>query len=218
MCPSDIAGIMGAFGAALIARERHEAGYQTSMLSIEQINALTFDTKLARARDVPITVSSRSTVFPATASISPATAASAASARRKTRTTFRTSTNIRTSACLTTPRFPPRKQHCGTVGIPRVLNMYENYPFWATFFKKLGFSVVLSPQSTRKIYELGIDSIPSESECYPAKLAHGHVTWLIHQNIDFIFYPCIPYERNEFPDSNNHYNVRSLPPTRKIQK
>ena len=66
--------------------------------------------------------------------------------------------------------------------------------------------MVLSPQSTRKIYELGIDSIPSESECYPAKLAHGHVTWLIHQNVDFIFYPCIPYERNEFPDSNNHYN------------
>ena len=66
--------------------------------------------------------------------------------------------------------------------------------------------MVLSPSSTRKIYELGIDSIPSESECYPAKLAHGHVTWLIHQNVDFIFYPCIPYERNEFPDSNNHYN------------
>ena len=67
--------------------------------------------------------------------------------------------------------------------------MYENFPFWATFFQKLGFSVVLSPQSTRKIYELGIDSIPSESECYPAKLAHGHVTWLIHQNVDFIFLP-----------------------------
>ncbi len=66
--------------------------------------------------------------------------------------------------------------------------------------------MVLSPSSTRKIYELGIDSIPSESECYPAKLTHGHVTWLIHQNVDFIFYPCIPYERNEFPDSNNHYN------------
>ena len=84
--------------------------------------------------------------------------------------------------------------------------MYENYPFWATFFKKLGFRVVLSPQSTRKIYELGIDSIPSESECYPAKLAHGHISWLIHQNVDFIFYPAIPYERNEFPDANNHYN------------
>ena len=53
---------------------------------------------------------------------------------------------------------------------------------------------------------MGIESIPSESECYPAKLAHGHISWLIHQGISCIFYPCIPYERNEFPDSNNHYN------------
>lgn len=94
----------------------------------------------------------------------------------------------------------------GTVGIPRVLNMYENYPFWHTFFTKLGYRVVLSPPSNRKIYELGIESIPSESECYPAKLAHGHVKWLIDQGIKFIFYPSIPYERTEFPDANNHYN------------
>ena len=94
----------------------------------------------------------------------------------------------------------------GIVGIPRVLNMYENYPFWFTFFNALGFRVVLSPPSNRKIYELGIESIPSESECYPAKLAHGHVEWLIRQGINFIFYPCIPYERQEFPDADNHYN------------
>lgn len=68
------------------------------------------------------------------------------------------------------------------------------------------FRVVLSPASNRKIYELGIESIPSESECYPAKLAHGHVEWLIQQGIPFIFYPCIPYERQEFEDANNHYN------------
>ena len=60
--------------------------------------------------------------------------------------------------------------------------------------------------STRKIYELGIESIPSESECYPAKLAHGHVSWLIKKGVKFIFYPCVPYERNEFPDAVNHYN------------
>ena len=94
----------------------------------------------------------------------------------------------------------------GTVGIPRVLNMYENFPFWAVFFKKLRYHVVLSPQSTRQLYELGIESIPSESECYPAKLVHGHVTWLIKQGVKFIFYPCIPYERNESPDAGNHYN------------
>ena len=84
--------------------------------------------------------------------------------------------------------------------------MFENYPFWYTFFTELKYQVVLSPTSTRKIYELGIESIPSESECYPAKLAHGHVTWLIRNGVKFIFYPCIPYERNEFPDAVNHYN------------
>ena len=94
----------------------------------------------------------------------------------------------------------------GLIGIPRVLNMYENYPFWFTFFNKLGFRVVLSPVSNRKVYELGIDSIPSESECYPAKLAHGHVQWLINNGIKTIFYPSIPYERNEFAEANNHYN------------
>ena len=74
------------------------------------------------------------------------------------------------------------------------------------FFKELGFRTVLSPQSTRKIYELGIESIPSESECYPAKIAHGHVSWLIAQGIKTIFYPCIPYERNDQPEAGNHYN------------
>ena len=94
----------------------------------------------------------------------------------------------------------------GTVGIPRVLNMYENYPFWHTFFTKLGFRVVLSPASTRKIYEMGIESIPSESECYPAKLAHGHIEWLLREGVKFIFYPSVAFERKEFPDAGNHYN------------
>ncbi|MEG2733580.1 MAG: acyl-CoA dehydratase activase-related protein, partial [Clostridium sp.] len=94
----------------------------------------------------------------------------------------------------------------GVVGIPRVLNMFENYPFWAVFFKELGFRTILSPQSSRNIYELGIESIPSESECYPAKLVHGHIEWLIKQGIEYIFYPCIPYERNEDPSAGNHYN------------
>lgn len=76
----------------------------------------------------------------------------------------------------------------GEIGIPRVLNMYENYPFWFTFFTKLKYRVILTPASSHKMYELGIESIPSESECYPAKLAHGHVTWLIRQGIKEIFY------------------------------
>ncbi len=84
--------------------------------------------------------------------------------------------------------------------------MYENYPFWHTFLTKLGFSVVLSPKSSRNIYSLGIESIPSESECYPAKISHGHVMWLLKNGIKSIFYPCVPYEMNETPEANNHYN------------
>ena len=94
----------------------------------------------------------------------------------------------------------------GTIGLPRVLNMYEDYPLWFTFFTELGFSVVLSPASSRKIYEMGIESIPSESECYPAKLAHGHVEWLIRQNVGPDFLSCIPYERNGISDAKQSHN------------
>ena len=98
------------------------------------------------------------------------------------------------------------KAYRGKVGIPRVLNMYENYPYWFTFFTELGYEVVLSPASNRNIYSLGIESIPSESECYPAKLAHGHISWLLNQGVSYIFYPCVPYERKEFDEAGNHYN------------
>ena len=94
----------------------------------------------------------------------------------------------------------------GVVGIPRVLNLYENYPFWHTFFTKLGFSVQLSGRSNKKIYEKGIATIPSESVCYPGKITHGHIVDLIEKGVKFIFYPCIPYEHIEDRSSDNHYN------------
>ncbi len=84
--------------------------------------------------------------------------------------------------------------------------MYENYPFWATFFKALGFRVILSPLSDRRLYERGMESIPSESECYPAKLAHGHVQWLIDEGVHTIFHPCVFFEHQETPDAQNHFN------------
>ena len=202
----DIAGIMGAFGAALIARERHEEGYQTSMLSIEEINELTFDTKLARCQGCTNHCLLTINRFSGNRQYITGNRCERGLGKEKNKENIPNLFEYKNKRLFDYEPLKPEDAKRGTVGIPRVLNMYENYPFWATFFKKLGFSVVLSPSSTRKIYELGIDSIPSESECYPAKLAHGHVTWLIHQNVDFIFYPCIPYERNEFPDSNNHYN------------
>lgn len=95
-----------------------------------------------------------------------------------------------------------------TVGLPRVLNMYENYPFWYTFFKDLGFATVLSGESSKATYEAGIESMPSESVCYPGKLSHGHIMELLQpeKGIDFIFMPCIRYERQEDPGSPNHFN------------
>ena len=100
----------------------------------------------------------------------------------------------------------PEQAPMGSVGIPRVLNMYENYPLWFTMFTKLGFQVKLSPRSSRMIYERGIDSIPSESVCYPAKISHGHIESLIKMGCSFIFYPCIPYEKIEDLGAGNHYN------------
>lgn len=85
----------------------------------------------------------------------------------------------------------------GTIGLPMVLNMYENIPIWATFFKELGFKVVLSDESNKKMYLKGQHTIPSDTVCYPAKLAHGHIENLISKNIEHIFYPCMSYNFDE---------------------
>lgn len=94
----------------------------------------------------------------------------------------------------------------GVVGIPRVLNQYENYPFWFTFFTDLGYSVKLSSESTRKIYEKGISSITSETACYPAKITHGHIESLIEDGAKFIFYPSVFYEKQEYEKADNNIN------------
>ena len=202
----DIAGIMGAFGAALIARERHEADYKTSMLTIDEINKLSYTTKLSRCQGCTNHCLLTINKFSDNRQYITGNRCERGIGKVKNKENIPNLFEYKNKRIFDYEPLSKDEATRGTVGIPRVLNMYENYPFWATFFKKLGFSVVLSPQSTRKIYELGIDSIPSESECYPAKLAHGHISWLISKDVDFIFYPAIPYERNEFPDANNHYN------------
>jgi len=100
----------------------------------------------------------------------------------------------------------PEEAPRGIVGIPRVLNMYENYPLWFAFFTKLGYSVQISPRSTRALYEKGMDSIPSESECYPAKLVHGHIEALAEMGAKYIFYPSITHEYKEIEEADNCFN------------
>ena len=202
----DIAGIMGAFGAALIARNHYE-GQKTTMLTIDQINDLKFETSMARCKGCTNHCLLTINRFTGGRQFISGNRCERGLGKEKNKDhipnlfEYKNKRLFRHYTALD-------EEHAvrGTVGIPRVLNMYENYPFWFTFFTELGYRVVLSPESNRKIYELGIESIPSESECYPAKLAHGHVTWLIRQGIDYIFYPCIPYERTEVENANNHYN------------
>ena len=202
----DIAGIMGAFGAALIARERYDKTRTTTMLPIDKINTLEYKTTMANCKGC--TNNCRLTInkFSGGRQYISGNRCERGIGKEKNKDQVPNLFDYKYKKLFSYQPLTEDKAKRGKVGIPRVLNMFENYPFWYTFFTELKYQVVLSPTSTRKIYELGIESIPSESECYPAKLAHGHVTWLLKQGVKYIFYPCIPYERQEFPDAVNHYN------------
>ena len=202
----DIAGIMGAFGAALIAREHYEDGQESTMLSYKKLCGLQYETSMAKCKGC--TNSCRLTInrFSGGRQFISGNRCERGIGGQKNANNVPNLFEYKLQRLFSYPALDPTQASRGTVGIPRVLNMYENYPFWHAFFTRLGYRVVLSPSSNRKIYELGIESIPSESECYPAKLAHGHVTWLINQGVDFIFYPALFYERDEVEGANNHYN------------
>lgn len=201
ICP-DISGIMGAFGAALIARERYR-GQHSMMLSLEEVRSLTYTIGTLRcggcSNNCMLTVNR----FPdGRRHITGNRCEKGAGGTNRAKAPNLVEYKLKRLFDYPNTGMAPR----GTIGIPRVLNIYENYPFWATFFQKLGFRVILSPLSDRKLYELGMESIPSESECYPAKLAHGHVQWLIDSGICTIFHPCVFFEHQETEAAQNHYN------------
>ncbi len=201
----DIAGIMGAFGAALIAKE-HYTGQETTMLSIDQIHDLKIKATLARCglctNNCMLTINN----FSGGRRFISGNRCERGIGKQKNKENIPNLYEYKLERTFGYESLSEDEATRGTVGIPRVLNMYENYPFWHTFFTKLGYRVVLSPLTTRETYELGIESIPSETECYPAKLVHGHVKWLYEEGIRYIFYPCIAYERNEDPEANNSFN------------
>ena len=204
-CP-DISGLMGAFGAALVAKS-HDTTHQSTMLPLDEILQLTYTTKSVHCGGCTNNCMLTINTFPGgrrhiSGNRCEKGAGNASAGKRapnmmefKRRRLF-----------AAYPPLPANQAPRGRIGIPRVLNMYENYPFWATFFRHLGFSVVLSPFASRSIYQLGMESIPSESECYPAKLAHGQVQWLIEQGVQDIFHPCVFYEHQETAKAQNHYN------------
>lgn len=201
----DIAGLMGAYGAALIALERCPAKSLSSMKSKEEIENFSYDVELRRCglctNNCQLTVSS---FIGGKQFISGNRCERPLGKIEKS-----TIPNAFDYKLKRTFQYKPLKKDeasRGVIAIPRVLNLYENYPFWHTVFTDLGFSVLLSPTSSKKLYEMGIESIPSESACYPAKMVHGHIEYLLKKHPDIIFYPCIPYEKQEFETSDNHYN------------
>lgn len=212
----DIAGIMGAFGAALIAKERVDAGSQTSL--VQERDLFNFTTESSTKRCglcgnnclVSIKRFSGGNEYISGNRCEKGAGKDAS---------FSEIPNLYDYKYQRVFQYKPlskEKATRGTIGIPRVLNIYEDYPFWFTLFTELGYQVLISGRSSKRIYELGMDTIPSESACYPAKLVHGHIADLVKKGVTKLFYPCIPYNPEEDPEADNHYNcpiVTSYPET-----
>ncbi len=203
----DIAGIMGAYGAALIAKERYVEGEETSLLSKSSLTGFSVQTTNRRCdkcmNHCLITINS----FPQGESFIAGNRCERGSGLEQTYSEQLPNLyDYKYQRTFAYEPLLPEKAFRGTIGIPRVLNQFENYPFWFTLFHNLGYRVVLSSPSSKKLYEKGLETIPSESACYPAKLCHGHIVNLIEKGIDTIFYPSVVYEKKEYQEASNHYN------------
>ncbi len=203
----ELSGLMGAYGAALIAKERYLEGEKTALLKREELTNFAMKSSHSRCTKcgnkclLTVNTFSSGERF-------------IAGNRCERGLGFVKSNhvplpNLYAYKYQRTFDYKPidvEEAVRGTIGIPRVLNMYENYPFWFTFFTALGFRVIFSSPTSKKLYEKGLETIPSESACYPAKLSHGHILDLIKQGVDTIFYPSIVYEKKEFKEVTNYYN------------
>jgi len=201
----DIAGLMGAFGAAKIARDRFK-NEKSTILSMEEISELSPRTEMRRCglctNNCPLTIN----IFKEGADEYITGNRCERPLKLAEKEVLPNLFDYKYKRTFDYKRTFPKEEAIGTIGIPRVLNLYENYPFWFTFFNKLKFNVLLSPKSSKSLYEKGMDSIPSESVCYPGKLVHGHIEYLAKKDVDLIFYPCLPYEEKEDQNANNNFN------------
>ncbi len=213
----DIAGLMGAYGAALLARDRAaeaEANTCSTILTPEEIDQMEVKHTTVRCgrceNNCLLTINDfgrdpqtgKRRRFITGNRCEKGAGAQAKSAAEAVPNLY----EFKEHLLFDRPCLTPEEATRGTVGIPRALNLYENYPFWHAFFTKLGYAIVLSDPSSKKTYEAGIESMPSESVCYPAKLSHGHIMDLLAKQPDFIWMPCVRWERQEDDGANNHYN------------
>lgn len=207
----DIAGLMGAYGMALLSKEQYESNldmeYHSTISNAEQIDNLTIKTSHARCGRCENNCLLTINIFENGKRFISGNRCEKGSGEATKAGELPNMYKYKNERLFN--YYKPLEESeakRGTIGIPRVLNMYEDYPFWFTFLTKLGFRVIVSEKSTRKTYEKGMESMPSESVCYPAKLAHGHIESLIANGIQTIFYPCVQYSRKEEEKAENHYN------------
>lgn len=202
----DIAGLMGAYGCAVIAQENYIKGTRSSILDRRELDHFHMEHENGRCRQcenrciLTINKFSDGTRF----ITGNRCEKGAGGAMHKNR--LPNMYEYKVNRLFGYTPLSEVEATRGSVAIPRVLNMYEDYPFWFTFFTELKFRVELSPISTKSIYNMGIDSIPSDTACYPAKLVHGHIKWLVDKGYKTIFYPSLNYEEKEDPTAPNHYN------------
>ena len=197
----EISGIMGAYGAALYAAEKHKG--KSGVISAEQLAAFTHTVRTVTCKGCrnhcQLTVNS----FGGTHTY---IAGNRCEKPLKLNTQKQTY-NLYEEKRILLQKYRKNEVVPGrpTVGIPLALNIYEMLPFWHTLFTQLGFNVIVSPDSTRKLFLSGQHTIPSDTVCFPAKLLHGHIEALLEQHPDVIFYPCMSYNFNEGA-GDNHYN------------
>ena len=206
----DIAGLMGAYGIALICKEQYETNldmeYYSTIVKNEDLDKLDIKTTHARCNKCENHCKLTINTFSNGKKHISGNRCEKGAGIVSENANLPNLVKYKNERIFGYTPLEESEAKRGTIGIPRVLNMYEDYPFWFTFFTALGFRVILSEKSTRKTYEKGMESMPSESVCYPAKLAHGHIESLIESGIKTIFYPCIPYSRKEYEKADNHYN------------
>ncbi len=200
-----IAGLMGAFGAALLAREASQPANHSTLLDTEELENFSYDTRRATCRKCENLCALTVNIFGDGSRYISGNRCEKGAGIENGYDELPNLYLYKYDKVLSY-RSDPDKDYQKTVGIPLVLNMYENIPFWQPFFEALDVRVVYSDRSSKKLYEEGQDSIPSDTICYPAKLVHGHMESLVRKNPDFIFYPNIPFNFNESPHADNHYN------------
>lgn len=202
----EIAGLMGAFGSAIIAKERWQGVADSTILNQQGLANFSVKHNMVRCKVCTNNCSMTLNRFSDGRKFITGNRCERGLGKKQAANDIPDLYSYKYERVFNYTPLAEQQAKYGTIGIPRVLNMYENYPLWFTLLTELGFRVELSAESSKQLLEKGLDTLPSDSICYPAKLVHGHIIDLIEKGIKTIFYPCVAYENKEFADSDNYFN------------